>query len=254
MKYLIAPTGRKIEDITGQTFNRLTVLEFTGKKDSDNRWLWKCRCNCDNNTIIYTSAHHLKSNNTKSCGCLQKEWAIKKNIERSLDITGQRKGTLTALKKIKSSQSGGNIWLIKCDCGNEFKMSIGEWNRDKYGDGHRARKTCPKCQEKSKGQMLIRQILDNNHIIYKEEWTNNGTVINPKTGGILRFDFYLPNYNCCIEYDGIQHFQANGGYFSKDFVEDVKFRDQIKDDYCIKNNIKIIRIPYTEYNKIFCEA
>lgn len=37
MKYLVAPTGRKIEDLTGQTFNRLTVLEFTNKKNSDNR-------------------------------------------------------------------------------------------------------------------------------------------------------------------------------------------------------------------------
>lgn len=37
MKYIKAPSGRNIEDITGQVFNRLTVLEFTGKKDNDNR-------------------------------------------------------------------------------------------------------------------------------------------------------------------------------------------------------------------------
>lgn len=37
MKYMIAPTGRRIEDLTGQVFNRLTVLEFANKKNSDNR-------------------------------------------------------------------------------------------------------------------------------------------------------------------------------------------------------------------------
>lgn len=248
-KYMIAPTGRKIEDLTGQTFHRLTVLEFANKKDSDNRWLWKCQCSCEKHSIVYTSMHKLKSGNTKSCGCLQKEWAVKKNKEAALNIAGERKGTLVAIEQIGTSNSG-NVWKIRCDCGNIFNMTIGEWNRDKYGDGHRARLTCPLCQETSKGQLLLRKIFQEHNINIIEEWTDNGKCKNPLTNGILRFDFYLPDYNCCIEYDGEHHFEPNGGYFTEDFVNRVQYRDSIKNQYCEDKNIKLIRVPYTDYIKV----
>ena len=37
VKYMKAPSGRKIEDLTGQKFHRLTVKKFANKKDYDNR-------------------------------------------------------------------------------------------------------------------------------------------------------------------------------------------------------------------------
>lgn len=243
--------GTYIEDITGCKFGRLTVLKLLDEKNNDNRWLWECECSCQDHTIIKASMHHLKSGNTKSCGCLQKEWAIKKNKDNALDITNERKGTLVAIKKVKTCSennpnSGGNIWEIQCDCGNIFELPIGEWRRT----GKRERITCPKCNIKSKGQIKIRNILDNLLIDYIEEWTDNGKCINPETNGFLRFDFYLPDYNCCIEYDGEQHYKSNGGFFTKDFVDKVKERDKIKNNYCLINKIKLIRIPYTKYEKI----
>ena len=98
--------------------------------------------------------------------------------------------------------------------------------------------------------MLIRQILLSKNIVFKEEWTDNGKCKNPETDGILRFDFYLPKYNCCIEYDGEQHFQANGGYYTEDFVAKVKERDNVKNQYCKNNNIRLIRIPYIDFSQI----
>lgn len=65
---------------------------------------------------------------------------------------------------------------------------------------------------------------------------------------LLFFDFYLPNYNCCIEYDGEQHYKKTK--FSHDDFGKRKIRDEIKNKYCDKNKIKLIRIPYWEYNKI----
>jgi len=56
----------------------------------------------------------------------------------------------------------------------------------------------------------------------------------------------LPKYNCCIEYDGIQHFKSNGGYYTEDFLKAVQYRDKIKNQYCVDNNINLIRIPYTD--------
>ena len=54
-----------------------------------------------------------------------------------------------------------------------------------------------------------------------------------------------------IEYEGEQHFNArNQGYFTQDKVNEIQARDEIKNNYCKKHNIKLIRIPYTEYKKI----
>lgn len=66
---------------------------------------------------------------------------------------------------------------------------------------------------------------------------------------MLPFDFYLPEYNLCIEYDGEQHFKpvdfANKGreWADKQF-EIRRTCDEIKTEYCKKNNIKLLRIPY----------
>lgn len=72
---------------------------------------------------------------------------------------------------------------------------------------------------------------------------------NPKTNAILRFDFYLPDYNCCIEYDGIQHYKDND--FFKSTVKENQYRDETKNLYCKNNNIDLIRISYKEDKRIF---
>ncbi len=59
----------KLIDLTGQTFNRLTVI----KRMENDKWgqtRWLCQCECGNKKII--QGNHLKSNRIKSCGCLQK--------------------------------------------------------------------------------------------------------------------------------------------------------------------------------------
>lgn len=53
-------------DISGEKFNRLTAISKEGKD-------WKCICECG--AIVYTSVTKLRNNNTKSCGCLQREHA-----------------------------------------------------------------------------------------------------------------------------------------------------------------------------------
>ena len=59
-------------------------------------------------------------------------------------------------------------------------------------------------------------------------------------------DFYIPSINTIIEYDGVQHFKPIslfGGV--KEFIK-IQERDKIKNDYCIKNGIKMIRISYDD--------
>lgn len=59
------------KDITGQKFGRLTVVKRAGTKD--NRAMWLCRCECGNELIV--EGHKLRSGNTKSCGCYQRDIA-----------------------------------------------------------------------------------------------------------------------------------------------------------------------------------
>ena len=66
----------------------------------------------------------------------------------------------------------------------------------------------------------------------------------------MKFDFYLPEHNICIEYDGEQHFNKYHKW-DDDLNFDIRIkRDQIKNDYCKNNNINLLRIKYDQFRKI----
>jgi very-short-patch-repair endonuclease len=92
--------------------------------------------------------------------------------------------------------------------------------------------------------------------MFNTQWHFGGTCINPTTGYTLKYDFYLPNHNMCIEFDGKQHFtpQSFGSDKSEkakiDHFIGVKYRDNIKTQFCVDNNVKLLRIPYTDIDNI----
>ena len=63
----------KALELTGRKFGRLTVLRRLSKRFNDGKIKWLCRCECENENIIEVTGTQLKSGNTKSCGCLQRE-------------------------------------------------------------------------------------------------------------------------------------------------------------------------------------
>ena len=104
---------------------------------------------------------------------------------------------------------------------------------------------CPLCNE-SKGEKRISEILDNFNILYIPQYKFDDCKFKYK----LPFDFYLPQYNICIEYDGGQHFKIIEHFGGLDGFINTKIRDTIKNIYCKDNNIKLIRIPYWEFDNI----
>ena len=98
---------------------------------------------------------------------------------------------------------------------------------------------CPTCK-KSKGENIIIKILEDNkfNFIHQKEFDN---CIDKRR---LSFDFYLPDHNLCIEYDGIQHFESIDFWGGNDNLKYIQEHDKIKTDYCKNNNIKLIRIKY----------
>ena len=71
----------------------------------------------------------------------------------------------------------------------------------------------------------------------------------PDTNFLAKFDFFVNN-KYLIEFDGIQHFDVRFGWNSKENFENTQKRDKFKDDWCKKNNIPLIRIPYTKLDTL----
>ena len=66
----------------------------------------------------------------------------------------------------------------------------------------------------------------------------------------LNFDFYIPEFNTCIEFDGIQHYKPVKEFGGLKEFENIKKRDECKNKWCVENNIKLIRIKHSEINMI----
>lgn len=112
---------------------------------------------------------------------------------------------------------------------------------------------CPKCN-RSHGEAFLANYFEDNNIEYKENYIVE-VPIEIRPSGIIKIDFYLPDYNLFIEYNGKQHYIMQEGFGGK-----LKFEKQVKRDeylrkYCKENNINLIEIPYTEKNiKEFLES
>ena len=105
-------------------------------------------------------------------------------------------------------------------------------------DNHRKGHRCPRCMD-SIGEKKISKYLKQFKIAFIPQHTFKDCVHKHQ----LHFDFYLPSYNMCIEFDGIHHFEPIHGLKSFNYV---KTLDSIKNKYCINKGIILKRIPYTQ--------
>lgn len=105
--------------------------------------------------------------------------------------------------------------------------------------------SCPVCNE-SKGEKTIREYLEERDIKFKQEYVFADCRHKRK----LPFDFYIPNYNLCIEFDGIQHFEVRNHFGGNKEFKNTQIRDEIKNKYCKENGIKLLRIPYYELDNV----
>lgn len=106
---------------------------------------------------------------------------------------------------------------------------------------------CPKCKT-SKGEQKVINYLDENKInyIYQHKFSD---CLSSKEK-LLIFDFFLPEHNLCIEYDGKQHYQPIDYFGGDEMLAYQQLHDKIKNNYCKQNNIKLLRIPYAKIDHI----
>jgi hypothetical protein len=153
---------------------------------------------------------------------LLKEWDYNKNLNITpFEIT---------------PGSGKKVWWI-CSKGHSWNSVVG--SRTKQNTG------CPRCNI-SKGELKISKLLNNLNLYYIKEYR----FIDCKNIACLPFDFYLPEYNLCIEYQGEQHYHSFDFFGGKKALKELKKRDRIKKKYCKNNNINFLEISYKNYNSL----
>ena len=111
---------RNTQDISGQTFARLTAIRATGRKRHGANNEWEFRCECGN--LVYSTVHAVKSGNTNSCGCYGKDRVAE---TQRLNVVGKTFGDLTAIRfSHNRTKSNGNLgsacYVWQCKCGNEL--------------------------------------------------------------------------------------------------------------------------------------
>ena len=127
--------------------------------------------------------------------------------------------------------------IITCPIHGDFPQTP---HNHLYGSG------CSKCNT-SKGENTIRNYL----IEYGLNFEEQKRFDDCRHKKSLPFDFYLPQYNLCIEFDGRQHFMVvNFGHMTNEEMEENlklnQLHDTIKTDYCKINKIHLLRIRYDE--------
>lgn len=137
---------------------------------------------------------------------------------------------------------------IKCgSCGNVFITSLAILDRKTFGK-------CPNCSSPiSWYEEYIAEFLSEHNVEFTRQEIFNGDCVDLKP---LPFDFYLPSYNLCIEFDGMHHFKAVKwdkswtDEYAEEKLKIVQYHDHIKNEYCKNNNINLLRIPYWEGKNI----
>ena len=224
--------------------NNILLIETRNKQNNFKEGFARFKCPiCGKEDWITRIADVAKGKSIKCPDCRKQEkieCITKSNLNRSLNITNMRFGNLTAIYPVKGSHGKDRKWHCVCDCGNTCDVETTKLINHMRID-------CGNHNTASNGEKIIQEILTKNNINFKTQYYFDDC-INVKTNRYLKFDFYLPDYNCCIEYDGEHHFQEVKFYRAS--FEDVKYRDSIKNTYCQEHEINLIRIPYWDYDKL----
>ncbi len=218
--------GRNID---GKKFGRLTVLETLWEEKPP-----KVRCRCDCGKEIILSKNDVQDGHTKSCGCLNKEIISEISTKDWTGFVSESGVKIT--KPLYQNKKSQWIWECICPlCNNTFSaLPIKIYTNHTTSCG---------CKRISSGERIIESILKGNNIEYKRQYSFEDC----KNKNKLKFDFAILKNNkllFLIEYDGIQHFKPISVFGSEEsYIGTVK-RDKIKNEYCERNHIPLLRIRY----------
>jgi hypothetical protein len=225
------PVGKEIEI--------LYEVETKILSDGTPRRMVRCRCHCGNE--FDADFHNLKHGHITSCGCL--------HHKRDDSCFGNKYGDdishVIPLRDAADQIINGipkRMLLCKCSCGKEFIT-----RKDMLLSGRTKSCGC-RVGEPSLGELRLEELFCELGFDFKKQHSFD-SCFNSDTNRKLKFDFYLQNHGILVEYDGDQHFRESRGFDKEPLVDRIA-RDKIKDDWCVENNIPLLRIPYTAYKHL----
>lgn len=124
----------------------------------------------------------------------------------------------------------------------KIKCKVHNFVFSQSGSAHFNKKQGCKICSNSKGEDLVRKALENLGVEFEPE----KRFPDCRNRYPLPFDFYLPAFNACIEYDGELHYFIPPGFGGEARLKLRNAVDKKKDEYCKSNNIQLLRIPYWE--------
>jgi hypothetical protein len=182
---------------------------------------------------LVSPANLLKGNRCPHCGFQSMKQKRLMTQEQFIQLASKKHNNFYDYSKVSYVHSQQKVIII-CNKHGEFSQ-----RPSSHLDGT----GCPICKS-SKGERTIIQYLIDNDIPFvpQKKFVN---CINIKSKRKLPFDFFLPTYNLCIEYQGRQHF-IQIDHWGHHKLEISQYRDSIKKNYCAENGIGYLSIPYTE--------
>lgn len=157
------------------------------------------------------------------------------NYISNLNLFGKRNNYPSLVIGSCNSPTQNHTNLIcECECGEVFICDANSWKRNE-------KTRCNKCVAKlSNIERKVKLFLDE----YKINYIHQKKFEECKNKRPLPFDFYLPEYNICIEVDGEQHFYDYSKFNKRLNFEERKQNDLMKTNFCVENNIELIRLKY----------
>lgn len=209
--------------------SKIISEDFLGTKQ-----VTEFQCGCGN--LYTTTVNEFLYGNKQCCNCCsnKERWSID-SINKHLIKNGIELKLLS-----KEYENIDTILEWECKCENIFYRS---WHHVKEGFTK-----CQHCTSKegSSYEKMVELYLTDNGLNYRKQYK----FPNCKNIFPLPFDFAIfsnGKIQLLIECDGIQHFESVDIFGGKEKFEQRKKNDNIKNTYCEKHNIKLVRIPYWEF-------
>lgn len=164
-----------------------------------------------------------------------------KDINHYLDLFKEVHGEKYDYSNSQIFQKNGKTFInIKCPRHGEYVQRV---------DQHLSGKGCPACR-KSKGENYTEQVLIKNGIQFETEKSFEGLV--GYNEGLLRFDFFLPELNAAIEYNGKQHYSSDEFFGGEEKLKEQQFNDHQKEIWCKEHGINLVVINKCKHGS-FCK-
>jgi glutaredoxin len=208
-------------DITviGEYVNSNTKIEFMCSKGH----IWK---SAPSNLLSGCSCPFCKGEKISALKFKTHEQFLGEVLELGIDVT-----------VLGTYHSAREHILCRCNkCNHEWMITPNNLLR---GFG------CPKCK-KSKGEQAVEEYLIAHNIVFETQ-KRFADCIDQRP---LPFDFYLPEYNMLIEYQGAQHYMATHRMGDEEKLIYRQKHDCIKREYCKDKGINLLEIPYTNLNQV----